>query len=515
MKVTHWCPGCRTCCQASSNKSPVHRSLTTMTHGGWHAGQRWQPVWTMVSYWRDLEGWMSWRAASKWHAILQSIAIYDFDRGRYPMKSDMCHYAHGMFVWINLQPFYDKNRGIWISKSFVQCVWPLPSQGWEPHWSVHTASMARPRGCWNFAPWQLTKGIAMKDFTISRIRVEFSLHSRAGQSKFHKSRRPRLRFIGACLMVHPRVAQAVSELWAVLKDRRLIGVCFLHIQRHLNKRMHGSGRCPSTAFASFISLNPLKTVRGCKAGWQVTRRRDAKDPPAASRTDPWLGVFHCNLQQRTHKTCKQSQIAWNTLKHPRSIRSFTRFSRFDAPEDRADLVQMRSAQQDILVDMSGAQMDVWQCMTRPQKDLKVKGIRILLHQFCWVYVCRDCWTQHSTPSLLGSWDLMSMNESINQWINGWMNTYLHTDAHIVSVFATISSWILILSWLSLLLPAPPYNDLSHLHASHVVPIARYCVAAGTAEAQLVLAALWLGHACLIVTRADREVWARWKNFMLL
>lgn len=28
---------------------------------------------------------------------------------------------------------------------------------------------------------------------------------------------PRLRFIGACLMVHSRVAQAVSELWAVLK----------------------------------------------------------------------------------------------------------------------------------------------------------------------------------------------------------------------------------------------------------------------------------------------------------
>ena len=28
----------------------------------------------------------------------------------------------------------------------------------------------------------------------------------------------RLRFIGACFMVHPRVAQAVSELWAVLKD---------------------------------------------------------------------------------------------------------------------------------------------------------------------------------------------------------------------------------------------------------------------------------------------------------
>ena len=35
----------------------------------------------------------------------------------------------------------------------------------------------------------------------------------------------------------------------------------------------------------------------------------------------------------------------------RSIHSFVRFSRFDSPEDRADLVQMRSAQQDILVDM--------------------------------------------------------------------------------------------------------------------------------------------------------------------
>ena len=35
----------------------------------------------------------------------------------------------------------------------------------------------------------------------------------------------------------------------------------------------------------------------------------------------------------------------------RSIRSFIRFSRFDYPEDRADLVQTRSAQQDILVDM--------------------------------------------------------------------------------------------------------------------------------------------------------------------
>ena len=32
------------------------------------------------------------------------------------------------------------------------------------------------------------------------------------------SRTLRLRFIGACFMVHPRVAQAVSELWAVLKD---------------------------------------------------------------------------------------------------------------------------------------------------------------------------------------------------------------------------------------------------------------------------------------------------------
>jgi len=36
---------------------------------------------------------------------------------------------------------------------------------------------------------------------------------------------------------------------------------------------------------------------------------------------------------------------------PRSIHSFIRFGRFDCPEDRADLVQTRSAQQDILVDM--------------------------------------------------------------------------------------------------------------------------------------------------------------------
>ena len=28
----------------------------------------------------------------------------------------------------------------------------------------------------------------------------------------------RLRFIAACFMVHPRVGQAVSELWAILKD---------------------------------------------------------------------------------------------------------------------------------------------------------------------------------------------------------------------------------------------------------------------------------------------------------
>ena len=83
-----------------------------------------------------------------------------------------------------------------------------------------------------------------------------------------------LRFIGACFMVHPRVAQAVSELWAVLKDAK----------------------------------------------------RDGKLPE---------GVMPRILQR---------------LAEP-SIHSFIRFGRFDCPEDRADLVQTRSAQQDILVDM--------------------------------------------------------------------------------------------------------------------------------------------------------------------
>ena len=31
---------------------------------------------------------------------------------------------------------------------------------------------------------------------------------------------PRLAFIGACFLVHPQVAQAVAELWAILKDPR-------------------------------------------------------------------------------------------------------------------------------------------------------------------------------------------------------------------------------------------------------------------------------------------------------
>ncbi|CAK9033561.1 unnamed protein product [Durusdinium trenchii] len=83
-----------------------------------------------------------------------------------------------------------------------------------------------------------------------------------------------LRFIGACLMVHSRVAQAVSELWAVLKDAK----------------------------------------------------RDGKLPE---------GVMPRILQR---------------LVEP-SICSFMRFSRFDVQEDRADLVHMRSAQLDILVDM--------------------------------------------------------------------------------------------------------------------------------------------------------------------
>lgn len=83
-----------------------------------------------------------------------------------------------------------------------------------------------------------------------------------------------LRFIAASFMVHPKVAQAVSELWAVLKEAK----------------------------------------------------RDGKLPE---------GVMPGLLQR---------------LAEP-SIHSFVRFSRFDSPEDRADLVQMRSAQQDILVDM--------------------------------------------------------------------------------------------------------------------------------------------------------------------
>lgn len=83
-----------------------------------------------------------------------------------------------------------------------------------------------------------------------------------------------LRFIAVSFMVHPKVAQAVSELWAVLKEAK----------------------------------------------------RDGKLPE---------GVMPGLLQR---------------LAEP-SIHSFVRFSRFDSPEDRADLVQMRSAQQDILVDM--------------------------------------------------------------------------------------------------------------------------------------------------------------------
>ncbi|CAE7749778.1 unnamed protein product [Symbiodinium sp. CCMP2456] len=85
-----------------------------------------------------------------------------------------------------------------------------------------------------------------------------------------------LAFIGACFVVHPQVAQAVAELWAILKDAQ----------------------------------------------------RDSKLPE---------GVMPKILHR---------------LVEP-SILSFVRFGRFDSPhtEDRSDLVQLRSSQQDILVDM--------------------------------------------------------------------------------------------------------------------------------------------------------------------
>lgn len=45
-----------------------------------------------------------------------------------------------------------------------------------------------------------------------------------------------------------------------------------------------------------------------------------------------------------------------------------RFSRFDVQEDRADLVHMRSAQLDILVDMPGAQIVVIERFANPFLD---------------------------------------------------------------------------------------------------------------------------------------------------
>ncbi|CAJ1363007.1 unnamed protein product [Effrenium voratum] len=85
-----------------------------------------------------------------------------------------------------------------------------------------------------------------------------------------------LRFIAACFMVHPRVGQAVSELWAILKDAK----------------------------------------------------RDGKLPENV-------------MPKILHRLVEPSVL------------SFTRFGRFDSKftDDRADLVQLRSAQQDILVDM--------------------------------------------------------------------------------------------------------------------------------------------------------------------
>eukprot|EP00927_Polykrikos_kofoidii_P039403 TRINITY_DN33800_c0_g1_i1.p1 TRINITY_DN33800_c0_g1~~TRINITY_DN33800_c0_g1_i1.p1 ORF type:complete len:998 (-),score=118.55 TRINITY_DN33800_c0_g1_i1:453-3377(-) len=83
-------------------------------------------------------------------------------------------------------------------------------------------------------------------------------------------------FISACIVVHPHVANSVSELWAVLKDTN----------------------------------------------------RDGKLPP---------GVLSNLLQQLS----------------PACITSFVRFGRLDAccADDRSDLLQLRDAQQDILVDM--------------------------------------------------------------------------------------------------------------------------------------------------------------------
>ncbi|CAE7763902.1 unnamed protein product [Symbiodinium pilosum] len=85
-----------------------------------------------------------------------------------------------------------------------------------------------------------------------------------------------LAFIGACFVVHPQVAQAVAELWAILKDAK----------------------------------------------------RDSKLPE---------GV----MPKILHRLIEPSVL------------SFIRFGRFDSAhtEDRSDLVQLRSSQQDILVDM--------------------------------------------------------------------------------------------------------------------------------------------------------------------
>ena len=48
------------------------------------------------------------------------------------------------------------------------------------------------------------------------------LHATFGQDAL------RLAFIGACFVVHPQVAQAVAELWAILKDGEDFNPAALH-----------------------------------------------------------------------------------------------------------------------------------------------------------------------------------------------------------------------------------------------------------------------------------------------